>query len=282
METQSPPKSGIGYMLLAVLFFSITHASVKAVSHLPFYELVFCRAIISFSLCWYAIQKLKISPWGHDKKVLLARGAAGTAALLAYFYTLQTMPLASAVSIQYLSPLFTTLLAVYLLKEKVNSKTLLCFVGAIIGVVLVKGFDPRVSLLDLGIGFFAAIGSAVAYNLVRMLKETDHPMVVVFYFPLVTIPVVGPFAIRGWVWPQGWDWLFVLAVGVFTQLAQVNMTKAFQLEKAARVSILNYLGLVLALVVGFLAFGETFDYVSLTGMLLIVLSIVISTLMKPS
>lgn len=271
---------GMIFMALAVFFFSLTHFSVKVLSHLPFYELVFCRAIISFSMCLWSLKKQNVSPWGNNKKLLVGRGVAGTIALLCYFYTLQVMPLASAVTIQYLSPILTVLISAWLLKENASGKQWVFFLLAFIGVMLVKGFDYRVSVVGLILGVLAAIGSAIAYNFVRMLRTTEHPLVIVFYFPLITLPLVGPFAIKDWVWPQGWDWLFVLAVGVFTQLAQVNMTKAFQLEKAANISIINYLGLVLALSYGFFFFNETFSLGSLLGMGLIFIAVLLSTLVK--
>src|SRR5690606_20181498 len=161
------------------------------------------------------------------------------------------MPLASAVTIQYLSPLFTIFLAGFLMKESAQARQWLYFFLAFEGVVLVKGFDPRVSLFELSAGVLAAVFSAFAYNFVRELNDSDHPLVVVMYFPVVTLPLITPFVIAGWVTPSFADWPWVLAIGVFTQLAQVHMTHAYQLEKASRVAILNYVGLIFAVGIGY-------------------------------
>ncbi len=262
-------------MLLAVIFFAVTHASVKQLSHIPFLELVFFRALISLVLCLVSIKKNKIPPLGKNKKLLLARGFAGTLALCLYFYLLQVIPLATAVSLQYLSPIFTVAIASVLLKEHLKLSQWFYFLLAFVGVILIRGFDFNVTYTHLFIGMLSAIGSGFAYNFVRMLRTTEDPMVVVLYFPLVTVPLVSPFVYLQWVPPVSWDWAYVLAIGIFTQLAQVNMTIAYQTERADKVSIINYLGLILAILVGYILFDETVSLMSLSGMALIIASVML-------
>lgn len=261
------------WMIYAVIFFIITHASVKELSHLPFFELVFFRALISVALCWFSFRKSQISPWGVDKKNLILRGLSGTFALTLYFFVLQRMPLATAVTLQYLSPIFTIIFAALLLKERFKPIQAVFFIMAFVGVVMVKGFDPRVSLFNLVMGVLSAAGSGVAYTLVRKLKDTDDPMVVVFYFPLVTLPLMLPFVIYYWQTPQWSDLPWILAIGVFTQLAQIYMTKALQAEKAVNVTLFNYLGMGAALGLGYFYFDEAVSLISLLGMLVILTAI---------
>lgn len=267
-------------MAAAVFFFSLVHAAVKYLGHIPFFELVFFRALISLVICIYLLRSKGISLIGNNRRLLFARGLAGTCALTGYFYTLQEMPLATAVTVQYLSPILTLLIAGILLREKARTKQWFYFLAAFVGVLLVKGVDPRVSFLSLFVGIAAALFSALAYNFVRMLKDSDHALVVVFYFPLTTIPLVGPFAISHWVWPQGWDWLMVLVIGVGTQIAQVYMTKAYQAEPASRISLINYIGLLFAIGIGWFGFAEAIPYLSMVGMAVILTSVLLGTRVK--
>ncbi len=269
-------------MLLAVIFFSITHVSVKKLAHIPFFELVFFRALISIVICIYVLQKNKINPLGVRKGLLFLRGLFGTFALCLYFYLLQVIPLATSVSLQYLSPIFTVIIASFLLKEKLKLSSWFYFLLAFLGVLLIKGFDTSITLNHILIGCASAIGSGFAYNFVRMLRTTEHPMVVVFYFPFVTIPFVLPHTIKYWVTPIGWDWFWVLCIGLFTQAAQVYMTYAYQSEKAYKVSVINYVGLLIAIAVGYLFFEESLNALSITGMLLIVSSVFLVSKNKQS
>jgi drug/metabolite transporter (DMT)-like permease len=121
------------------------------------------------------------------------------------------------------------------------------------------------------------MAGGVAYNLVRMLRQTDHPLVVVFYFPIVTLPFALPLALPGWVMPEGWqEWALVLAMGVLTQLAQVYLTKAFQAGTTGTVSIVMYVGAVFALAYGYVFFHETYPLTSLIGMVLVVLGVLLN------
>ena len=264
-------------MLSAVLFFSLVHAAVKYLSHIPFFELVFFRALITLIICVVLLRSKGISLAGKNKPLLFARGLAGTIALTGYFYTLQRMPLATAVTVQYLSPILTLAISGVLLGERAKWSQWFFFFLAFVGVVLVKGLDPRVTYFALGVGLMAALMSALAYNLVRKLKDSDHELVVVFYFPLTTLPLVGPFAITHWVWPSGWDWFWVVAIGVGTQIAQVYMTKAYQAEPASRVSLINYLGLIIAIALGWFVFQESLPWLSIFGMVVILTSVFFGT-----
>ena len=125
-------------MLWAVVFFAVTHASVKQLSHIPFFELVFFRAFISIFLCIYDLNKNKVPYFGNNKKLLFLRGLFGTLALCLYFYLLQVIPLATSVSLQYLSPIFTVIIASFLLKEKLRLNQWFYFLIAFVGVLLIN------------------------------------------------------------------------------------------------------------------------------------------------
>lgn len=273
-------REGAKWMLMAVVFFSIAHASVKFLGQIPFYQLVFLRQLTAMLICAVMMARVCVKPFGNNKPMLLARGLSGTMALCAYFYTLHHMPLASAVTLQYLSPIMTVALAHFLFNEKAPKDGLLAFVVAFAGVVMVKGFDPRISLFDLMMSGVAVCGSALAYNFVRALKNTDHELVVVFYFSLISIPIVTPFAINTWVWPVGWEWLIVLLVGGSTFCAQYFMTKAFQRDTAANVAIFNYVGIIFALTIGYFIFDETFSLMSFVGMFVVLFGVYLGTLKR--
>jgi len=267
---------GIQYILTATLFFTLMNIGVKYINNIPAYEIVFFRALVSLIVCYGMVKQKKIHPWGNDKKNLLLRGVFGTLGLTMYFYTIQQMPLASAVTIQYLSPIFTIIIAGFMLKEYPRPIQWLFFLLSFSGVIMIKGFDSRILPIDVVIGVTAAICSGFAYNYIRKLKESDHPLVVVLYFPLVTVPVVGTYTIFHWVQPQFMEWMILLAIGLATTFAQIYMTKAYQLEKAANVSNFNYLGSVYALIVGFFIFGETIGLLGLIGMMVIFIGVLLS------
>lgn len=260
-------------MLMAGFFFAIMNVGVKFVSHLPTLEVVLFRSIFSFVVTYYYLRKNNIPPLGNNIPVLTLRGIAGCLGLIGSFYTLQHIPLASAVTINYLSPFFTAILGIFIVKQSVRAVQFLYFALAIAGVFLLKGFDFRISTLDVIIGLGAALFAGIAYNMIARSKGSEHPLVVIFYFPLLTIPVVGIYTLFDWKTPIGIDWMYLLLIGICTQVAQYYMTLSYHSANLAKVASLNYLGVLYALGFGYIFFQETFNTMSLIGILAILIGV---------
>src|SRR5690606_36273844 len=117
-----------------------------------------------------------------------------------------------------------------------------------------------------------AVCSAVAYVIVRHLRTTEDPLVIVFYFPLVAVPATLPLMTGHAVRPRGAAWLGLLGVGLSTQVAQVFMTRGlFRLPAGAATGI-SYLQVAFAFVFGALLFGEHPLALGVLGALTIVAS----------
>jgi drug/metabolite transporter (DMT)-like permease len=146
------------------------------------------------------------------------------------------------------------------------------------GVLIIKGFDPDFPAVYFITGIASAFFSGLAYNLVRSLRESEHPLVIVLHFQIVGVVAGFVFTLFNWVTPQGIDWLFLLLTGIFTQIGQVNLTRALQAEKIAKVSILNYAGILYALLFGWFIFGEIYTLQTIIGIALVVSGVMLSVL----
>lgn len=268
-------------MLIGTLFFSAMSVFAKlAGDRLPTMELVLARVLVTLAMTWWAFRSLDISPWGNNKRLLLIRGFAGFMGLSCYFYAINHLPLADATVIQFCNPMLAALIAVFALNESIRGWDIVATLFSMAGVILVAQpsflfasgtpLDP----LAVIVGLVGAIFSAVAYVVIRRLGATEHHMVVVLYFPLVTGPASVPLlAIEGVVMPQGVEWLLLLGIGVAAQLGQIEITKGFKLETAGRASSVTYLQIVLAYTWGVLFFGEYPNSLSILGAILVVLGV---------
>jgi drug/metabolite transporter (DMT)-like permease len=124
--------------------------------------------------------------------------------------------------------------------------------------------------------------SGMAYTCIRQLKDTEHPVVVVLYFPLVAIPIMSVLSYMNWVTPQGTDWLYLLLMGLFTQIAQILMTKGIQSGLANKMISLKYVGTIYALAIGYLLFGESYGIMSLLGIAMVISGVVLNLWKKKS
>ena len=269
-------------MLVSSFAFSLMHLCVKALPHIPVFELVFFRSIISLLISFTSLKQKKIYVLGNNKKVLLARGFFGVTALTLFFITLQNLPLAGAVTIQYLSPIFTAFFAIFILNEKIKNRQWFFFALAFLGVLTLKGFDisGQISFKYVCIGLVSACFSGLAYNCIRLLRNTEHPLVVVFYFPLVATPIMAVLSYFNWVKPQGIDWVYLILLGIITQIAQIYMTKGIQSDRAGNIMIYKYIGVLFAFGYGYLFFGETYSLMSIFGIFLLLSGVLLNIVFK--
>lgn len=268
-------------MLWASFLFTLMSACVKALPTIPAVELVWFRSLISIVLCLVALKKNKIPFFGNNKKVLVARGLFGAVSLMVTYNVVQNIPLATSSVLHYVSPIFTALIAFLVLGEKLYKIQWLFFAISFAGVLIMKGFDSRVETLYLCLGIVAAFLAACAYNCIRVLKDSEHPLVIVFYFPLVTLPITSAICLFDWVTPTGWqEWGLILAIGLLTQLAQLAMTKAYQAEEAAKIASVSYTGIIHAIIVGIIFFQEYFDWKVIAGMCLVLVGVILNVSFK--
>lgn len=269
----------VANMLLATFAFAVMNVFVKQLSRIPAMEIVFFRCLVSGAICFAGIAGTGADWKGNNHALLVARGTFGTLALFCFFIMVHNIPLATAVTIAYLSPIFTTLIGVFVLGEQVRPVQWLFYAIAFAGVLVIEGFDHSVPTLFLLAGIVSAVCSGVAYNLVRRLKEQEHPLVVVLHFQLVGIVAGFVFTLFNWVTPATlWEWFCLLMCGLLTQVGQTCLTRSLQAERVAHVAILGYTGLLYALAFGVLIFGERYPAETLAGMALVIAGVVLSVL----
>ena len=267
-------------MLLALLFFTAMNVLIKYIPRIGAVEIIFFRSVVSLVMSYGILKHKRINIWGNNKKWLIIRGMAGSAGLLFFFTTIKVMPLGSAIAIQYLSPIFTSLLGIYVVKEKVKPLQWVFFGLAFVGVIAIQGFDPRVTSVQALIGIAGALAAGMAYNSIRKLKDTDHPLVIIFYFPLVTIPITGVYLLTNWLQPTFIELSILIAIGVVTQFAQYFMTKAYQADTLSKISSIQYIGIVFALGFGYFLFDESYNFNSGVGIIIIILGVILNVWYK--
>lgn len=277
---------GVRYMLFSALAFALMSACVKLVSAhgIPVFEIVAARALISLLLSYVDIKRKRLSVWGHDKKWLVARGVTGSAALICVYYSVATLPLAEATILQYMNPVFTAFLALVFLKESIQRATVICVTLSLIGLALIVSPNMSLSqaeqlpLFSIGVALLGAFGSAVAYVIVRRLSASEDSSVIIFYFPLVALPVSLILLGDDFVMPNVEALVLLLFVGIFTQGGQIGLTKAMRAEAASKAMAYSYVQVVFSVVLGWLIFSEVPAFWTWVGGSLIVVGALVNAL----
>jgi drug/metabolite transporter (DMT)-like permease len=279
---------GILLMLLASLSFAAMGGFAKVVSQvLPPVEVTFFRNIFGVLLVGLAIWKVPLKQTGGKSLLLLFRGSMGFVALLAYFYIMAHIPLGEAVTYNKTSPIFVAIFAYIFLKEKLHPSALIAIVLGFVGIVLIAqpeaaGFDKYDIL-----GIFSGIGAALAYTSIRELRKyydtraivmsfmgvgTVAPLLLMLVTPYVNISEDFDWMFAEFVMPEGIEWGYVTAVGVFATMSQLLMTKAYELTKAGIVGTISYTNIVFAVIIGVMLGDPIPDFWTVLGIILVILS----------
>ncbi|MDG2048087.1 MAG: DMT family transporter [Halioglobus sp.] len=256
--------TGARYMLVSALGFALMAACVKLVSlrGIPLLEIVAARALVSLVISYVDVRRKGLSVWGTHRTLLAARGIVGSFALVCVYYALMTLPLAEATLLQYMHPMFTALLGLLLLKERIQRSTVLCILLSITGLIvmvepaLFSGAAPALPSLSVTVALLGAFGSAVAYVLVRRLSQAEDASVIIFYFPLVALPLSVAILGNQFVMPDGQSLVLLLMVGVFTQIGQLGLTHAMRHGSAGKTAAYSYIQIIFAVLLGWIVFAE--------------------------
>lgn len=248
MSPNRSPARAIVWMLAAVAFFSLMDAGMKMLSaSYPTLQVTMLRgaASLPFVLVWVLATAgpRSILPvrWGLH----LLRGVLGMVMIGCFVYALRTLPLSTAYTLYFVSPLLVAALSVPLLGEHVGPRRWVAIGIGLAGVLVVlrPGVDGIISLPGLMV-LVAALAYAIASVTVSLLTRTDTPQSMVVWFLVIMAVGAGLLAWPQWR-PLQWQHAALIAgMGLAGALGQVALTRAFQLGQASLVAPLEYTGLV--------------------------------------
>lgn len=285
-------RRGILLMLAASFLFALTMAFAKLLSDsMGSVEVTFWRNAIGLVVLALTIFHTPIRNVGGRPVTLIFRGIIGTVALLVFFYTISATSLSNAIVYAKTEPIFTAILAFFLLKEKLRYSALFAIIIGFAGVALLSGMAWNyLHLMGILTGFL----SALAYTSVRSLKAYYDARTVVLSFMIagVLIPALLmvtaeyytsehlAFALSPFVLPNGTDWIWIVLMGLAAALGQIFMTRAYFYAKAGLVSTISYSVVLFATLFG-VFLGDLLPTPAVfAGAVLIILSGIILTRAK--
>ena len=271
-------------LVFASFFFSLMTVCVKNINQrIPIYELVFFRSLLSLIITLSIIKIRNINPWGNNKLLLILRGLLGTSALVCIFYAIRNMPLSISTIIQYTYPIFISLFACIFINEKITKNIVFALIVGWLGILLIlnttqlTNINVEIDRLSIFIAFLGAIFTALAYVTVKKLSFTEDVYVIIEYFPLVSFIILLPIVFYNWITPNIYELLWIIGIGLFTQLGQTFLTIGLKNLPASEASSINYLQVIFASIWGFLFFSEIININFIFGSLMVLLGTIIST-----
>tara|TARA_B100001964_G_scaffold85610_2_gene96590 strand:- start:94 stop:1008 length:915 start_codon:yes stop_codon:yes gene_type:complete len=270
------PLRGILIYVVNTICFSVISLLVKELSiQFSISELLLVRFFCTFLGMALLIQFKGGFPLLRTRKALdlAIRTASGMIAIALSFVAFSGALLADATALVFSAPLFTLLLSIPVLSERINRQKIFAVLTGFLGVVLIT----RPGFNNVSPALYAALGSAIFFSIVtvwlRRLNQTVHPLAISFYYNLT-----GTLVFFLWSWSSGWSeaWSeihgMLLLLGLIGIIQQVMLSYSFRFAEASLLAPFDYLSLPLALVFGYWFWNEFPDWLSLVGSTIILIS----------
>ena len=264
-------------MFISVCAFSLMDAIVKWSDAYPVGQVLFFRGFCGMIPIFFLIPRERYFDFYKTNRPLLhfKRCLAGLIAIVAIFIALRKLPLATVVSISFAAPIFTTILSIFFLKEKVGLyRWLAVFVG-FIGIVIIS--EPGFSSLNLYYIYpiIFCLGLSYVAIAIRQLSSTEPVWLIGLYFSF-SIMIISFFSFyQGWILPNLKDLFLLSMVGILGGLANLWLTQSYKFSEVSLVTPLKYLALVFAIIFGYLFWDEIPTIKTLIGSMLVIFSSII-------
>jgi drug/metabolite transporter (DMT)-like permease len=270
-----PVWRGLGWMLLAAAGSSSMNGLIRHLAAgIHSFEIALFRNV--FGLMVLAPLILGAGPGGLRTRKLglhVLRGLLNAVAMLSFFYALAITPLATVAALGFTSPLFATLLAALVLKERVGPRRLMGVLAGFGGALII--IRPGFEALSLGVALvlISSLAWAAALIDIKLLSRTESSLTITVYAALFLTPITLVAALPFWSWPTPREWGLLVLVGALGSLTQIGVAQAFREAEATQVLPADFTKLIWASLIGWLFFMELPDLFTLLGGLVIFASV---------
>jgi drug/metabolite transporter (DMT)-like permease len=249
---------GILWMVATTILFAGVNAVVRHVgSDLPASVSAFLRYLIStLVMLPLLIQMLRQERPASVHLLYGLRGLVHGLAVLLWFFAMARLPLAEVTALGFLHPIYATLGAILILRERVSVRRWAALLLGFVGVVII--LRPGVSPVSEGQAAILLAGAffGASYLLAKKMTGLDRPIFVLTALGGVVTLVLAPFAIWNWQTPTLAELAWLAVVAALATGGHFTMTKALSLAPISSTQPVNFLQLVWASLIGLMLFGE--------------------------
>jgi len=249
----------------------LTVAGREATSRISVFQVMELRSLIGIALLYPLIHRdggIRAMKTAHLRRHI-ARNVVHYSAQCCWLLALTLIPLAQVISIEFTMPIWTAILAVAFLGERMGMwKTTAVVLGLVGVIIIVRPFEGAVSAGQL-IALTAAMGYAISVTLVKSLTRTDRVTVIMFWMVMMQAAIGLVPALAVWQWPSAYVWGWVAIIGFCGTYSHYCLTQALAHADATVVVPMDFLRVPLAALTGWLIYAERIDLLTAAGAALI-------------
>ncbi len=274
--TPNPALRGIALILGAVAIFAVMDTTAKYLGRFyPMPGVVWARYAVNLVLL-VAILAVR-GDWRYMRTtrpgIQVLRGMMLGSATMLFFLSLTVLPIAEAAAIGFVMPLFIALLAVPMLKERMDMPRMLAILVGLAGALIIVRPGSAVFTPYALLPIAMAVVNALYQILTRKLAGVEPPLTSLFFGALVGAVMVAPVVPFAFSLPAtALHWALLLMLGTLATIGHFILILAYSHATATTLAPFQYSVLVWVMVLGYVVFGDFPDHWSLAGMAVIVLS----------
>tara|TARA_B100000963_G_scaffold333852_1_gene326549 strand:+ start:338 stop:1210 length:873 start_codon:yes stop_codon:yes gene_type:complete len=263
------------YKSLSVLFFVLMSVCIKATGdHIPLFQVVFFRNFFALLPLIFFIYFLKLNLRSiNNYKLHIARAFIGVTAMSLFFVSIRYVPLVEMQTISYSSVFFISILSIFFLGEKIGYRRIIAILIGFIGVLII--LKPSAELFSnySVLPLIASLFLSMAVIVLKKILLTNNNILSVWVFTILCTIISLFFYNNNWVWPNNLDLSFMIASGILGFIAQICLTKSFQLADASILAPIDFTSVIWSFSLGYIFFGELISSDVLIGGIIIISSV---------
>jgi drug/metabolite transporter (DMT)-like permease len=269
------PRRGMAFMLLSTLTNAVMIASIQYLSsEVHPFVIAFFRAFFGLLILAPLLLRAGLAPLYTRRPVMhLLRGGLNVIAMLLFFMALSLAPLAKITALNFSAPLFSTLLAYVVLRERLRLPRVIALAIGFIGTLVI--LRPGMVEFDLGatLVLISALAWGAAMIVIKSLARTETSLTITLYLGLIVSPLALIAAVPVWQTPTSGQFIWLLGIAFFGTIANFAMAQAFRDAEATTVLPLDFTKLIWASAIGYVAFGQIPDVWSWIGAAMIIAAV---------
>lgn len=265
--------AGILWMLAATFLFVVMALCARiAARYVTGPQVAAARSVLGALVVFLIATGRRATLRIHNKKWTWLRSLLGTIAMLLFFHAMTSpqIPLGDVATLRATTPIIMAALSSWVLGERTTKGTWAAIAMTVLGVVMVVNPTLHTPLPLAVAVLVGSVLSALAMLALRKASPTEEPEAIAFHFSAVSGVVMAALAACFWRTPEPQGWIFLAAVGTAGALAQICATRAYALDRAARVGTVTQLSVVLTQAVAFIWLDEQLSVLQVVGSILVV------------
>ena len=268
---------GFFYMFISICAFSLMDVIVKWSDAYPVGQVLFFRGFCGLIPILFLIPKDRFLDFYKTDRPFLhfKRCVSGLIAIVAIFIALRKLPLATVVSITFAAPIFTTIMSIFFLSEKVGLYRWMAVIVGFIGILIIS--EPGFSSLNIYYIYPIIFCFGLSYVAIAIKQlSTSEPVWLIGLFFSISIMILSLFTLhKGWILPSFKDLFLLCMVGILGGLANLWLTQSYKFSDVSLVTPLKYLALLFAIFFGYVFWNEIPTFKTLIGAALVITSSII-------